>query len=699
MTPPSIFSDLSISEDLQLRDEALASLVQRIRSAPVDTRSALSALELRADQFQHRVIEAQERTIRLVAPAGSGKTQTMINRVVAQVRQGVKPSRILLLTFDNSAASSLRSKLKEQEEEIAKQIGHSGDIGATQISTLNAFGYGLLRQDIKEEYRSIVKSTQRRWFFREAKEGLRSIHPDRHGMLPPNVQESYYLELVSLLKNNIFDPRHPKASLIANFLINDRSAEVLFPEPEDIERVSRTIEAVIWLHQAYDRVLQANQVIDFDDQKLRPYVYLAEAPELLSVVQGRFSEVIVDEFQDINLLDFELVKSIAERATLVVTGDDDQAIYGFRGCSPEYIIDLEKHLGRPVTSYQLRVNYRSPANIVQHADHLIRHNTWRVVKDPIANQPATATITLLPSLSAGLEAKAIVEFVRSVRRQNARLGFQDLAVLYRTNAQSLPIQVEFILNQIPYFVRDEDNILNDEALDRLIAVLRCKMTLTMHQRPTTDDQVAMVRSYFRYMNRDEQDAIHRFFARSAAGFAALDSAEFGEVLPKAQNSNIQTAIAELGRAKGLREELDVLRRKFRGFQAMVGSLEDAVDQKVPLAEISEVAASFRDDTAVFVETLESALTRAKESGAGRDESGVALSTYFKAKGLQWHSVILATCNDGLIPHRKAPVEDERRLFYVAMTRATSNLLVSYVENAVNTKVIPSRFLREAKLLP
>jgi DNA helicase-2/ATP-dependent DNA helicase PcrA len=129
---------------------------------------------------------------------------------------------------------------------------------------------------------------------------------------------------------------------------------------------------------------------------------------------------------------------------------------------------------------------------------------------------------------------------------------------------------------------------------------------------------------------------------------------------------------------------------------MIGSLEDVLDEKAPLAEIYEVAANFRGGISEFVRTVERALERARRAGAGKDrEGGVALLTYFRAKGLQWHTVILTSCNDGLIPHKRAPIEDERRLFYVALTRASSNLIVSYVRNACNTAVQPSQFLSEA----
>ena len=137
---------------------------------------------------------------------------------------------------------------------------------------------------------------------------------------------------------------------------------------------------------------------------------------------------------------------------------------------------------------------------------------------------------------------------------------------------------------------------------------------------------------------------------------------------------------------------------FRGVYGMIGSLEEVVNDWVPLGEIYEIAAGFRGDTKEFVQTLEAALEKARASHAGQDhKTGVPLLTYFRSKGLQWHTVILTTCNEGLIPHQKAQVEEERRLFYVAMTRASSNLVISYVKSACGTDVPPSRFLYEAGL--
>ena len=152
-------------------------------------------------------------------------------------------------------------------------------------------------------------------------------------------------------------------------------------------------------------------------------------------------------------------------------------------------------------------------------------------------------------------------------------------------------------------------------------------------------------------------------------------------------------------ARTLPHALDVISERFRGLKSMIGGLDEVIEEKMPLGEINEIAVGFGGGIREFVASFELALERARASSAGQDhKAGVPLLTYFRAKGLQWHTVILTTCNDGLIPHQRAEVEEERRLFYVAMTRASSNLVLSYVQSVCSCKVQPSRFLYEAGLL-
>lgn len=692
MPPRDPFDDLNFA-DFELRDEALRDLEERINKAPVDTRDALASYNPIADRFQQEVINSQAQTIRVVAPAGSGKTQTVVNRVLSQIRAGSSPQRILVLTFDKSAETSLKAKFAEELNQL--RIGING----LRISTLNAFGYGLLRDYVPKEFKNVVPDHRTRLFLKDAKEALKTKSVDTFNALPTNIKGKFYLEFFSLLKNELYDPRKFAPQRFADFLLHQKLAEPFFKNPTNRASVKLAIQAVAWLYMAYERRMQAERVLDFDDQKLRAYLSLKDSAELLQTVQSQYSEIIVDEFQDINRLDFVFIQAISEKARLVVTGDDDQAIYGFRGCTPDFIIDLEKYINRPTTSFELQVNYRCPVNIVEHADRLIKHNHRRIPKAPIAHSTTRSQINVISSGTAGLEAKAILRFIENTKRQNAKLGFNDFAVLYRTNAQSLPLQIEFILNRVPYYVRDSDNVLTNETLTLLLGVLRLKLAIANAEPSSPDDSVLAIKSYFRFVNTSESARLHRLFRNRHNFMDVIQSEEFFRILPKARQSKLYSSMQLMLGTNSLLETLDVLGKNFNGLERMIGSLEEVADEQVPMGEIYEIAKNFRGDTKAFVKTIQSALDQAKASGAGKDkESGISLLTYFKSKGLQWHTVILTTCNEGLIPHRRAPIEDERRLFYVALTRTSANLLLSYVKKTCNNKVDPSRFLGEAGLL-
>ena len=704
----AISEAIDLAEDFEIREQVQADLLRRIAQAPVDGRAALSDYVPTADEHQYKVIHSDEQTVRLVAPAGSGKTQTVVNRVLNLVKHGMQPDRILLLTFDTSAAKALRDKMSEQTQAMGTSLRNF------QVSTLNAFGYGILRDYFPNEFKPIVSKTQTRNMIYLMKRDLAEAGRDKAELLPNNVRDRVYFEFFSLLKNELMDPRNIDSQKFADFVCRVPHAEpfLLNALPlgmagqrgqlasEQAANLRTVIRILLWMYKNYDERLRALNVIDFDDQKLRAHMSLQSNQPFLADVQSRFHEVIVDEFQDINRLDFAFIKSISERSRLIVVGDDDQAIYGFRGCSPEYIINLENHLNRQHCSYELRTNYRCPPNIVEYATRLIRFNRNRIDKNPVVHSVVPAHISVESTGTAGLEARSVVTYIMQVRSRTQKLGFEKFAVLYRTNAQSLPLQVEFILNDIPYWVREEDNVLENDSLTKFLAVLRVRLARREGHNPNARDSAMLVGSYLRYITDFQLARLEKLFQRNGDFASVLCSEAFYEILPKARNSRCREAVLGLFSLGGrLSRVINYLAAEFKGFTGIVGSLEDVVDNRVPLGEIFDLAANHRGSEKDFLMTMESALNRARQGHAGRAENdGVALLTYFKAKGRQWHTVMLTTCNQGLIPHRKAPVEDERRLFYVALTRASANLMISYVGKSCNNKVKPSQFLCEAGFL-
>jgi DNA helicase-2/ATP-dependent DNA helicase PcrA len=489
-----------------------------------------------SDQHQLRVIECRSRTIRMVAPAGSGKTQTIVERVLRRIEDGVRPDRVLVLTFDRAARRSLVERL------VSRSLERGVDARKCTVSTLNAFGAALLRRHAPEEARAVADDA--------LADRLLAASAAECGLEPELAGHGALVrEVFALLKNALHDPRSGNEREFARFLGSDpvageRMAELASEAP----RVDPP--AVARLFAATDRAMRRARVIDFDDQKLRALA-LFERSGLRERIPGLWDEVIVDEFQDINRLDFALVRRLAARSDLVVTGDDDQAIYGFRGCSSEFIVGLARLSGREVDSHELAINYRNPPNLLAHAVRLVRHNRGRIPKSPVAARTDAAAVVTAPAGSAEAETAGLAHRARkAIARGRAP---RDIAVLCRTNAHCLTMA------------------------DGLRSVgLPCRV-------------------------RVEAD-------RAA------------------------------------------------------GSRRSAFD----------VRAS-REDAEV-----------------------ITVATYFRAKGLQWPVVFLPGCNEGLIPHPRAPVEGERRLFYVALTRASQELVASWVAVPWD-EARPSRFLAEAGL--
>lgn len=694
MSVRKVSADIELEDefgDFDVREELEKQLEKRLSESDIDSRPALRAFQPSADEDQLSLINADGQAIRLVAPAGSGKTQTIVNRVLHLAKNGARPDRILCLTFDNSASQALREKISEQLADL--KVGNA----EFTISTLNAFGFRLLREHFPQEHKNIIESNRVWRLIREVKKELSSKDEARHNALPSSLRLRFYSEFFGFLKNSMIDPRDVAPQRFADFMLTAKSAEVFFQAGSTPEQKKFVIQAVLWMFKRYEQVLQRERRMDFDDQKLRAVKCLQAAPNTLVLIQRKYDEIIVDEFQDINELDFEFVSLISQRARLVVTGDDDQAIYGFRGCTPRYIIELEKHLGRPVASFELKRNYRCPRNIVDHATRLIRKNQWRIEKNPVAVRADDASIKVVESTTATAEAKMIATSIERVKRRNQGLTYADFAVLYRTNAQSLPIQLQFILRDIPYHVREQDNILHNEELEKLLGVLRVKLAAEQGLKPKPSDAVLSLKSYFQWFDERAASRIEDCFARDESYFNALTGAALKRAMPKVAESRIVEVMLEVVKAPSLFKTLDILAKSFKGLRGMVGSLEDVIDGDVPLGEVYELAASFRGRIDTFVDTVDGALKRARDAKAGQEQGGVALATYFKAKGLQWHTVLLTSCNEGLIPHKRAPVEDERRLFYVALTRASSNLIVSYLKTSCKTRVVASSFLGEAGL--
>ncbi|MGE3274953.1 MAG: ATP-dependent helicase [Vicinamibacterales bacterium] len=699
MLPEQNAADLEFV-DIFTGDGAAEAKVGRIlETYSVSGAAPLEPFAPEMDEAQRRFVFSESSTIRLLAPAGSGKTQSIANRIVHTVDAGTLARRVLLLTFDNAA----RATLADRVSTLLKERGHSE---IPTVLTLNSYGNGLLRQDLREEvpHLSLGEDLPRHQgaIVRGALKELRKKKPEVNAVLPAKLAASVYCQLFSLLKNEIVTPQSvgtPEGKRLFLDLVGRVPAfrpwiEPWRGHPEGTARVRTALNAIVTLFGRYWTGMRQDGRMDFDDQKLLPYLALSANPGLARTVRAHHDVVIVDEFQDINRLDFALIMLVSEGAELVVVGDDDQAIYAFRGCSPRYIVDFESLSGRPTETCILDINYRSPANVVDLSQRLISHNTNRVNKRSRSRDGAPiADVELWHSVNSASEAQIIARAVkRVISAGKGKVDYGDVAVLFRMNAQSLPLQLALILNEVPYHCRREDNVLLSEAMGRILRLFAVHLALGAGQ-PVSEPQDAelLYESHFRWniaKNRERFVALTRTTGHVVAAARQLEQSD-------SKWTGFPDAIAGLGGRRSAAGVIEYIGQNFRNLRGVVGTLEDAIDGHVPMGELLDLAGRFRGTSGEFLETLQRLTDKAQAGLFATGESdGVNLLTYFRAKGRQWHTVFLPGVNERVIPDPRAQVEDERRLFYVAVTRSTANLVLSYVRTAVREKVTPSRFLAE-----
>ena len=660
-------------------------------------------ITLDADKEQRAFIDSQADTIRLIAPAGSGKTQSIVNRVLKRVAEGASLRSFLILTFDNSAKDSLLQKFSELIDSLG--IPRTVD---PQVRTLNSFGKEILKGFSPGLEK--ISDYEPMKIMRSLLKDFRETHPGLAEFIKNVNKPKIYLDLFSLLKNSIVfsDKLMGKCpGTFANFanVIKNKLEPWLGPwmgTPKQMEAASKIPNCIAILFHNYNRELGTRARVDFDDQKLLSYGHLLNNPGSAASVMASYKEVIVDEFQDINTLDFELIRILAESKSLVVVGDDDQAIYAFRGCSPDYIINLDEKIGRRGDLHILKTNYRCPRNVVEIANRLIAFNANRLRKSQVANRKDDAHIYFWHCLNAGSEAQIIARTIKKLHdtKSTKEWDYSDVAILTRLNHQTLPIQIALIMEEIPFHCDKKSNILVNDLMTRLLALMSLHLKL---QKNRDHHSMVDTRLVLDCLGKFSDDwkirKIHNQVVQ-AGGYASVTPD--AKLLPWGITTlDFRNAIQELLKPGTPGAVIERIGRCFKNMNGIAGDLETAVNEDyLPLGEFSDIASRFRGTTQEFYDMM-SGLKEKVEGGLYQEKegTGVNILTYFKCKGRQWDTVFIPGANQKIIPQMKkdSNIEDERRIFYVAVTRATANLFFSYVRTTVKSKVEPSQFLAELGL--
>jgi DNA helicase-2/ATP-dependent DNA helicase PcrA len=622
---------------------------------------ALHLDQLNPEQLAAVTLEAGHALI--LAGAGSGKTRVLTTRIAWLVQQGaVAPAGVLAVTFTNKAAREMLTRL---------QAMLAVDPRGLWIGTFHGLCNRLLRAHARDA------GLPREFQILDTQDQLAAVKRLLRGM---NVDEDR------------FAPRDVQYFIMARKEEGVRAADVA--PADDLQR--RYAE----LYAAYDEQCQREGVVDFAELLLRSYELLSRNESLREHYRARFRHILVDEFQDTNRLQYRWLKLLAgPAASVFAVGDDDQSIYAFRGANVGNMAEFERdYRGRVI---RLEQNYRSQGNILDAANALIAHNRDRLGKNLWTAAGAGDPLRVFEAQSDADEARWMVAEIQSLAREGLRLG--AIAVLYRSNAQSRVLEHALFTAGLAYRVYGGLRFFERAEVKHALAYLRLMAT------PADDN------AFLRVVN---------FPAR---GIGARTVEALQDAARAAGTSLYEAALAQPGKSapfvaliEQLREESAglTLAEKVQHVLATSGLQEhyrrerEGAERLENLAELVNAAAAFGEED-IRVESGEEAdpltafLTHAAleagEHQAGEGQEALQLMTMHSAKGLEFDAVFVSGLEEGLFPHEQSllerrGLEEERRLMYVAITRARQRLYLSFAQTRLlhgQTRYsLPSRFIDE-----
>ncbi len=595
--------------------------------------------------------------ILVLAGAGSGKTRVLTTRIVRLIDvEGVDPRQILAVTFTNKAAGEMR-------ERIGRQLG--ANPAGMWVGTFHAIGARMLRSSAHLVGRTPAYTI----YDQDDSLSLIKRLMERHDISPKQFTPRGIQSAISEAKNK---------------MISTAEYDTLAMDP-----FAKAIGAV---YRSLGDALQLANAVDFDDLLVLPVRILQKHPDQLDHYRRRFRYILVDEYQDTNRAQYELIKLLGgEHGNVCVVGDDDQSIYGWRGADIRNILDFNKDFPDPAV-VRLEENYRSTPQILDLANSVISANTGRMGKTLRATHAKGEIVTVVRAFDERDEADFVIGEMQARRSASPSLPLNDVAVLYRTNAQSRALEEALRRHAVPYrlvgAVRFYDrreirdlmsylkliaNPADDEAFRRAVAVPK---------RGLGDTTIAQLadESRQRGLPMFEGARLPEVVASLRAG-ARVALAEFVRLIASLRERATEAAVDEL-----LKELVEAI--KYGDHLRAEGP--ESVDRLDNVRELITGAAELVADELgeVGLRPLDHFLQRAtlvaEVAGLGPDADAVTLMTLHNAKGLEFPVVFITGLEDGLFPLARAYddpalLEEERRLFYVGITRAERKLYITHAE--------------------
>ena len=624
------------------------------------------------NKTQREAVEAINGPVLIFAGAGSGKTRVLTHKLYYLVNEGLfKPEEILAVTFTNKAA-------KEMKERVLKLL-KTRDLDLS-MGTFHSICARILREDID------VLGFSKYFAIYDVKDQLDLIK-----VLFERFEISKNLITPNKLRNQI--------SLFKNKMM----------EPREIESKARTIleKTIAKIYKEYQKNLKLNDALDFDDLLTFPLEIFKKKPSVLKKYQKRWKYILVDEYQDTNRAQFQFLTSLANaHENICVVGDDDQSIYGWRGADVSNILDFEKTFSS-CKVFKLEKNYRSTQEILNAATAVVMNNDKRASKNLVAANGSGETLGLLETIDEQEEASAIVSSIEKEIKLNKRT-FNNFSVLYRTNAQSRALEESFIRQGIPYNIIGSVRFYERKEVKNVLAYLRfvvnLKDTISLRRIINFPARGIGAKTIDKCVQQAEKDKI-----------------EFIDVLKNPKDMEIRGKQADaLFKFYNIIIKYHDLRKKLsaselaRSLVEEIGILSHFKDSKEPEAKdrfdnVAELLTSIeefsaRNPDAELSEFLEGVSLQTDIDNWNDTDNRVTLMTIHSSKGLEFPVVFIAGMDEGLFPlfrslDDKSELEEERRLFYVALTRAEEKVYLLYATNrrrmgAETVNGLPSRFINE-----
>lgn len=609
------------------------------------------------NQNQQQAVVHEKGPMLVLAGAGSGKTSVLTNRIAYLIEQEISPANILAITFTNKAA-------REMKERVTKLIGP--DARYIQISTFHSFGLKIL----KENYEFL--GYEKNFIILDSDDTLTVVK--------------------KLMKDLNMNPKYYNARELRS-KISSAKNELITPEKFKKQEFD---EKVVTLYKKYCEKLKAGNSVDFDDLLILPIKLFEISPSILSSYQERYQYILIDEYQDTNEAQYVFSKMLSKKyRNIFVVGDNDQAIYAFRGANYKNILNFEKDYPDCKTIL-LEENYRSTKTILNAANSVIKHNKLRKDKNLWSNNEEGDKIKYIKTDDEKAEGDYVVKEIKKLKE--AGTSYDDIAILYRTNAQSRAMEEAMLKANIPYRIIGSFYFYNRKEIKDLLCYLRLinnpkddvslSRVINVPKRGIGNVTIANITA------RAEENNTSMFEAITSGKELAFK--QLIEELTKISENKTLTEIVELVLEKsGLKQEL--VEEKTLESEIRLENLEEF--KSITKNYENEYGEVSLDD---FLNEI-SLVSDVTEHDEGNNK--VSLMTVHSVKGLEYDDVFIIGMEEGIFPHYNSimegtndAIEEERRLCYVAITRAKKKLWIIntkkrmlYGQTQVNA---PSRFIDE-----